>query len=148
MKWLLGLAFMSGTMLPIQIGANATLRTYLGHAMQAALVSFVVGTTAILLYCAAARISLPKLSEIGQAPWWAWTGGVFGAIYIWMSIIVGPKIGAAMLLALVVAGQMVASLVIDHYALIGMPHNPITLWRVLGIGLIVAGVAVTVLTAK
>ncbi|HKO87624.1 MAG TPA: DMT family transporter, partial [Burkholderiales bacterium] len=109
MKWLFTLAFLSGTMLPVQVGANATLRNYLGHAMQAALVSFVVGSSAILLYCAIARISLPKLSAIGQAPWWAWIGGIFGALYIWMSIIVGPKIGAAMLLALVVAGQMTAS---------------------------------------
>lgn len=148
MKWFAILAFMSGTMLPIQIGANVTLRSYLGHAMQAALISFAVGAMAILLYCSFARIALPKLSEIGQAPWWAWLGGLFGAFYIWMSIIVGPKIGAAMLLALVVAGQLVASLVIDHYALLNMPHNPVTPLRMLGMALVVIGVYVTVLSSK
>ena len=148
MKWFLALAFLSGTFLPIQVGANATLRNYLGHAMQAALVSFAVGASAILLYCAIARIPLPKLTQLGEAPWWTWVGGLCGAFYIWMAIIVGPKVGAAALLALVVAGQMVASLVLDHYALLGMPQNPATPLRLLGVGLVVVGVAVTVLTSK
>ena len=148
MKWLAVLAFVSGTLLPIQVGVNATLKTYLSSAMQAALVSFSVGMTALLLYCFAARIPLPKATELAQAPWWAWLGGLIGAFYIWMSIIVGPRIGAAALLALVVAGQMTASLVLDHYGLLGMPHNPVTLWRILGVTLVVMGVIVTVVTGK
>ena len=148
MKWLAVLAFFTGTLLPIQVGVNTTLKNILGNAMQAALTSFLVGTTALLVYCFAARIPLPKASALAQAPWWAWLGGIFGALYIWVSIIVGPRIGAAALLALVVAGQMTASLVLDHYALLGMPHNPVTLWRIVGVGLVVAGVIVTVAAGK
>ena len=148
MKWLAGLAFLSGTLLPFQVGVNATLKEQLGHAMQAALASFFVGTAAIFLYCLVARVPIPKLAAITGAPWWVWTGGLLGAFYIWMSIIVGPKIGAAALLALVVAGQMLASLVMDHYAMLGMPHNPISLARVIGVGLVIAGVAVTVWASK
>jgi bacterial/archaeal transporter family-2 protein len=148
MKWLAGLAFLSGTLLPLQVGVNATLKEHLGHAMQAALASFFVGTGAALLYCLIARVPIPKLSVISGTPWWAWVGGLFGAFYIWVSIVAGPKIGAAALLALVVAGQMVASLLMDHYALLGMPHNPMTAWRVLGVGLVIAGVTVTALASK
>lgn len=148
MKWLAGLAFLSGTLLPLQVGVNATLKSHLGHAMQAALASFFVGTCGVLLYCLVARVPFPKISAIAGAPWWAWFGGLIGAFYIWMSIVAGPKIGAAALLALVVAGQMLASLLMDHYAWLGMPHNPITTWRVVGVGLVVAGVIVTMLASK
>src|SRR5262245_37295396 len=140
MKWLAALAFFSGTLLPIQVGVNATLRVHLGHAMQAALTSFVVGTTAILAYCLVAHVPLPKPSAFASVPWWGWLGGVFGAFYIWMSIVVGPRIGAAALLAVVVAGQMVASLVLDHYALLGMPHSPVSPTRLIGVLLVVGGV--------
>src|SRR5947209_4120197 len=107
MHWLwFVLAFAAGAAVPFQVGVNSTLRTYFPHSMQAAFVSFAVGTVASLAYCVAVRSPWPTAAGLARAPWWAWLGGVLGAFFVWSSIFVGPKIGSAATLALFVAGQM------------------------------------------
>jgi transporter family-2 protein len=78
---------------------------------------------------------------IGRTSLVSWTGGIFGAIYIAISILLLPRIGAATLVALIVLGQMVASLAFDHYGILGLPVQPVGLMRLLGAGFLVVGVA-------
>ena len=79
---LLLLAFGAGCCLPVQAGINTLLRRFLGEPMQAALVSFAVGTLALWVYSLAARHTWPSISQLSAVPWWMWTGGVLGAIFV------------------------------------------------------------------
>lgn len=141
MIWiLLFLAVLLGVALPVQVGVNAQLRVGVGHPMVAATLSFAVGTLGLLAVTALLRPGLPAAGAALRMPWWTWTGGLLGALYIASTIILAPKLGAAALLAAIVAGQMLASLVLDHFGLLGFPVLPISPMRVAAVLLIIIGV--------
>jgi hypothetical protein len=94
----------------------------------------------MLIVIALQRPSWPSQGARSSLPWSAWIGGLFGAIYIVLAIALLPRLGAASLIALVVAGQMLASAVFDHFGLLGLAQHPATPSRLLGAVLIVAGV--------
>jgi transporter family-2 protein len=119
---------------------NSTLRSLLGSPIVAALISFLVGSLALAVYAGLARTPLPLRAQLGAVPAWAWLGGVLGAFYVASSVIVGPRLGAATLLALVVLGQLGTSLLVDHYGWLGFPQHPLNLVRVLGAVLLFGGV--------
>ena len=131
-----------GALIPIQTGANATLRTVLGHPAYAAIVNFGVGGLSILAFALAARISVPAAARVADVPWWAYLGGIVGVIYVLTVSVVARKLGATPLLFLVLAGQVISSLLFDHFGLIGFPKSPLTLSKLVGIGLVILGVLV------
>jgi len=133
------LAILTGVALPVQAGVNSQLRGALGHPALAATVSFFVGTVALATYVVAARLAVPS-GAISRTLWWHWSGGLIGAFFIACAIILAPRLGAATLVGAVVAGQMLASLVLDHYGLVGYPQHPLNLWRMAGVALVLAGV--------
>jgi bacterial/archaeal transporter family-2 protein len=133
--------FAAGAMLPIQFGINAQLATWLDSPLRATLVSFAVGTLALLVVMLAADRDWPSGDRIAGAPWWVWAGGLLGAFYVLGSVVTAPKLGAATLVAVILAGQAVASLLVDHFGWVGFEENPITPGRLLGIALVGAGVA-------
>jgi transporter family-2 protein len=134
------LALFAGACMPIQAGINARLADWTQSSALAATVSFAVGTLALVAWAAVMRIPLPPLSNIGQTSLWHWSGGVLGAFFVTVTVFLAPKLGAATMLALLVAGQMFASIGIDHFGLIAYEPRPASLLRVLGAALIVAGV--------
>lgn len=134
------LALFAGIVVPVQAGLNAVLARHIGGAMSATFLSFIVGTGALAVILAMTRPPIPSLAAFGSVPLWAYAGGLMGVFYVASATFLAPRLGAATLLALVIAGQMIASLVIDQYGLVGFPENPITLLRVLGVVLLVAGV--------
>ncbi len=134
-------AFAAGAMLPFQAGVNAQLASWLGSPVRAALVSFAVGTLALLMLTLLAFRGLPTADKLQAAPWWVWVGGLLGAFYVAGSIVVAPRLGAVTLLALLLAGQAVASLLVDHFGWVGFDERPITLGRLGGLALLAAGVA-------
>jgi transporter family-2 protein len=138
---LLLLAVVAGAVLPVQAGINAQLRTTLGNPLAATLVSFLVGTVALAVVALGARVPLPAADTLARAPWWHWTGGLLGAVYVAMMILLAPRLGAATLIAAVVAGQMLTSLALDHYALVGFAVHPVSLQRLVGAALVIGGVA-------
>jgi bacterial/archaeal transporter family-2 protein len=137
----LGLAIVAGAMIPFQAGVNVALSRFVGGPSRAALISFAVGTVALLVVSALATRGLPTLSRASDAPWWVWIGGLLGAFYVFGSIVSAPRLGAVTLIAAVFAGQAVASLVIDHYGWVGFPEQAISPARLAGIGLLAAGLA-------
>jgi bacterial/archaeal transporter family-2 protein len=132
-------ALLAGAMLPIQFGINAQLAEWVGGSVRAAFVSFVVGAMALLIAVVVSARGWPD--RAGDAPWWVWTGGLLGAFYVLGSIVTAPKLGAATLVALILAGQAIASLLVDHFGWVGFEEQPITLMRVFGIALLAGGVA-------
>ena len=76
------------------------------------------------------------------ASWTFYIGGVFGFIIIAAAVLVFPRLGAAYAIALMVLGQCLAAMIIDHYGLMGMEQSPATLQRAIGAALVVGGVVV------
>jgi bacterial/archaeal transporter family-2 protein len=134
------LAFAAGAMLPLQAGINAELAGWLDSPLRAAFVSFLLGTLLLVVAAALVFRPLPAWGRMGAAPWWVWVGGALGAFYVAAVIVSAPPLGAATLIALVVAGQALASLVVDHFGWVGFEPEPISAGRIAGMILVVAGV--------
>jgi transporter family-2 protein len=133
-------AFLVGAGLVIQVGLNMAVSRALGGAAMGALVNFIVGTLALITLLLFLRQPLPGREALAGVPAWAWFGGLFGAAYVALATFAGPRLGALLLLALTVAGQMVASVIVDHYGLLGFQQQPVTSLRMLGIAFLVVGV--------
>lgn len=133
-------ALLTGTLLPIQAGINAQLTKQLGHPLLAATVSFSIGTLALGLFALISHLSLPAFGRLIQIPWYLWLGGLLGVTYLTVTIILAPLLGAATLIALIVMGQMIAAIALDHFGLVGFPVHPLSLWRMIGAILLVTGV--------
>jgi transporter family-2 protein len=133
------LAVLVGAGLTVQVGMNATVRFAIGSPVLAAIVNFVVGLGALALVAVASGARWAPGSA-AAVPAWAWFGGLLGAAYVAATTGLGPRLGAAAMLALTLAGQMVAALLVDHYGVIGFPQSPVTPARLLGAALLVVGV--------
>jgi bacterial/archaeal transporter family-2 protein len=140
MAALLIAAILIGIFLPVQAGVNARLGASLGDPVATALVSFAIGTIALFLVVLALRIPMPIAAAWSASAWWSWLGGLLGAVYIAAAVVLAPRLGAATLVAAVVAGQMVASLVLDHFGWVGFPEHPVNGIRLVGAGLVILGV--------
>jgi bacterial/archaeal transporter family-2 protein len=144
MSWLLLLpiALAAGMAAPTQFAINTQLRDVVGGPILAAALSFLVGTVALFATTAVLRRSVPELGPIAGAPWWMWTGGLLGAFFVCASIILTPRLGAATTVGVFLTGQVVASIAIDHFGLLGVPVQSASLPRVGGALLIVLGVVI------
>jgi transporter family-2 protein len=140
------LAIAVGALLPLQVAMNMQLRAWFRDPIVAALPNFVVGTVLLVAYLPLARSRPPSAASLTEVPLWAWLGGIIGASYVIASLYLGPKIGATLLLALILAGQMAMSLAVDHFGLLGFPQHPINLPRLAGVVMLVAGALLIVKT--
>lgn len=139
MKWIYVLfALVAGATMPLQAGINLRLRHALGDPVWAALISFAVGTMALLAYGVATR-PIPTMGMAATAPWWAWTGGVCGAFFVTVTILLAGQIGATTTMAWLLAGQFSAALLLDHYGLVSFDVHEISLPRIIGVVLLVVG---------
>jgi bacterial/archaeal transporter family-2 protein len=134
------LAIAAGISLVVQQALNANLRGALGSAAWSGFTSYLVGTICMALLAIALRDPVPSASVAARIPWWAWSGGLFGAIFIGLAILLIPQIGAATFFALLVTGQMLASLALDHFGLLGVPVQPASLVRLAGAVFLILGV--------
>ena len=132
---------MAGAGVAVQAVINSRLRFILGEPIWAASTQFAIGLAALVLVAVVTRTALPPAGALARVPWWMWTGGLFGAAFIFMTVVATPRLGAALMLTAVIVGQLAAALVIDHYGLLGAPVIPISTTRVVGVLLLVGGVA-------
>jgi transporter family-2 protein len=124
----------------VQQALNTSLRTALGSAVWSGFSSYLVGTICMALFAIATREPMPVSDVTEKVPFWAWSGGLFGAIFIALAIMLIPQIGAATFFALLVTGQMLASLCFDHFGLLGVPVHPVSLVRFAGAACLIVGV--------
>jgi transporter family-2 protein len=134
------LAIIAGVVLPIQAGFNTELGKAVKSPVYATLLSFIVGMVGLFLYCVFAKVPLGTVKQGLQMPWYYWTGGLLGAFYVFSIIVLTPRLGVTLAFGLTIAGQMVFSLIMDHYGWLGVPEAPINWARSLGVALIIAGV--------
>jgi bacterial/archaeal transporter family-2 protein len=134
------LALGAGISVATQQALNGALRTALGTPGVAALVSYAGGLLTMIVVVIALGEPVPSWPAMANTPWWAWTGGVLGGVFILLSIVLLPSLGSATLIALIVSGQMLAAIMLDHFGAFGLTQHPVSLSRLLGATLLVAGV--------
>ncbi|WP_299670292.1 DMT family transporter [uncultured Polaribacter sp.] len=137
---LLIMAILAGAVLPVQAGLNVQLGKAVHQPIFAAFASFLVGTVALFIYLLFLKFDFSSMSEVKSVSPVVWVAGILGAFYVAAVILLAPKLGTAMTFVLIVAGQMVVSLVLDNYGLLGLPVKQINWQRILGITFLVAGV--------
>ncbi|KAF1037270.1 MAG: hypothetical protein GAK33_03203 [Burkholderia lata] len=135
-------AFVAGALVPLQGGSNAALGRALGHPLWASVASLTVSLLVVLPVLLATRAHAPLIGDALQRPLWTWLGGLAGVIYITLALILTPRLGATTFIVCVVAGQTLASLLIDHYGLMGLAQRLATPGRIAGVALIFAGMIV------
>ncbi|WP_115988043.1 MULTISPECIES: DMT family transporter [Pseudomonas] len=142
LQWvgLLLLAAFAGAVVPFQSAINSNLARGLGHPLWATLASLLVSVLVLLPVILALRLPLPSLGFISKAPLWMWAGGAFGVCFVALAVMLLPKLGASGFVALALAGQVIASMVLDHFGLFGLVEKQLTASRVLGALLLIGGV--------
>lgn len=133
------LALVGGVGIALQVGMNGAMRQATGSAAFAALTSFTVGLIALAAFLTFTRAGLPSRMLVSSAPAWAWMGGLRGAFYVANVTMIAPRIGAAAMLAFTMLGQLIASLVLDHYGWLGFAQHALSAQRLIGAGLLLSG---------
>jgi transporter family-2 protein len=133
----------AGMLVAMQAPINSRLGKTVGG-VQAATFSFLVGTAALVAISFILRGGLSSLGHVGKVPWWALVGGLLGAVYVFVALEAVKMLGASGLTAVVITGQLTMSVVIDRFGLLGVAKAPVSVHRVLGIVLLIAGVALVV----
>ena len=140
MKYLIILiTLVMGSILPIQAALNGKLMRTFGHPVIGATISFLTGTIALFIYAFSVRANF-QVSLIKETQWYHWIGGLIGAIYVTGIIMIIPRLGAALAFSLIVAGQLMMSVIMDHFGLFGVPVNTVTPAKLLGFLLLLGGV--------
>ena len=142
-----GIAVLVGIGAGCLVGMQAPINSRLGKtvgSLQAASFSFLVGTGVLLAIAVFVRGGLGTLGNVGKVPWWALIGGLLGAVYVTVALVAVRTLGASGLTAVVIAGQLAISVVIDRFGLLGVARHPVGAHRIIGLVLLVAGVVLVV----
>ena len=134
---LLLFAVVAGSFLPAQAGVNTRLAHYVGGPVRASMISFAVG--ALALFVVVLVFYRSEGHRASAAPWWAWIGGLLGAFYVTATVVVPVRIGAAAFFGILVAAQLVMSVVLDKFGWIGFPQRDVSPLKLVGVALLVAG---------
>ncbi len=137
------LAVAAGCFVGLQAPVNARLGKQVGS-LQAATVSFAIGTLALILVAALSSGGVSGIGNATKAPWWALIGGVLGAFYVTVALVTVRTLGLSSLTAIVVTGQLAIAVVVDRFGLLGIAKQHIDASRIVGLVLLVVGVILVV----
>ncbi len=137
------LAVAAGCFVGLQAPVNARLGRQVG-ALQAATVSFTIGTLALILVASLSSGGLSSIGSATRAPWWALVGGILGAFYVTVALVTVRTLGLSSLTAIVVTGQLAIAVVVDRFGLLGIARQNIDASRIVGLVLLVVGVVLVV----
>ncbi len=129
----------AGVAITIQSGINSQLRSAIQHPLLAAFISFVVGTIALAILLIFSKEVLPSMGEYPKIDWYKYTGGLLGAFVVTVTLISVAQIGAGNMFVLIVAGQLITAVLMDHFGVLGMKPNPVSIQKIFGICLLIAG---------
>lgn len=140
MTWLfVVLAIAAGTFSPAQSGANAELHKQFGHILPAALLVYGSALVGLLLFQLVLRQPVPDHGRLLAIPWWAWLGGVISVAPTIAGLTLAQKMGSGVFTGAAVTAAVVASILFDHFALMGFKQHPASLPRIVGGALMIAG---------
>ncbi|HZG09179.1 MAG TPA: DMT family transporter [Allosphingosinicella sp.] len=132
-------ALISGAFAALQTPTNAMLSRAVNSPVNAALISFAVGTAALLVIALVMGVR-PSPAAVRGLPAYAWAGGLYGAFFVTAAAFAAPRIGLGFFIALLVAGQMGMALLLDQLGAFGLERRPVDLSRLAGAGAILVGV--------
>ena len=128
-----------GAATALQAPTNAKMMGAVGSPVNAAFVSFAVGTAALGILAVILQVK-PDMAASRALPWYAWVGGLYGAIFVVAAAWGVPRLGVATTITLMVAGQLLLSLFLDHFGVMGVPKQPMNFGKIAGVALVLAGV--------
>ena len=134
------LALIPGILMPTQAAINNKLSTYVHSPVSSAFISFAVGVVVLFVYMILASIPLNNITLMRNAPPIAWLGGICGAFFVTAVVFVVPRLGFALTFSILILGQMLATLPIDHFGFLDTPVREINIPRIIGVVLVVGGV--------
>ncbi len=138
----LGLAMLAGLLVPAQAAMNAKMRTFVLNPTYSAMINFGVGAVLLvgMMAVAAAQGQQGNWRNALNAPWWAWCGGLIGAMFVTVAILAVPRIGSASYSVAVIGGQLIGAIALDHYGAFGLPQHAASPSRLGGALLLLGGV--------
>ena len=132
-------AFFAGVAIACQTGSNSELKEKIGEPTAALVINYIVSISCVVMYMLLMRQPMPSLQRAGQVPWWGWLGGLLGAASGIIAIILAKRLGAGALAAYALAGQLIGSVVLDHFGWLGFELHALNWPRIAGCCLITAG---------
>lgn len=136
---MLGLALLVGLIIPFQGIVTASLAQKLDHPYVSAFVNFFGGMMVFVIAIMFSSATFPTIKKLSSVPWYLYTGGVVGSIFILGALFALPKVGSTGFFALVVFGQMLMTAIVDHYGLLGMPVHKVDVYRIAGVLFLLTG---------
>ena len=134
----IGLTFVGGALLALQAPTNAMLARAVASPVNAALVSFAVGLAGLAV-AALLLGARPSPTEVRALPWYAWAGGLYGAVFVAVAAFAAPRVGVTSFLTVAIAGQLAMALWLDRAGAFGLAVQEITASRIAGVALVLAG---------
>lgn len=140
-------AVASGTLGAVQVAVNGYLGQIVHSALKSTVVSFVTGILLLTLICSflilSGKVPLRRPQHEGFGPWWAWLGGVLGAIYVYVNVTLSHVIGTGGTVMVLLIGATLGGVLVDHFGLFGTARRPVNLKKSAGIALMLLGAAAT-----
>ncbi|MEM9361435.1 MAG: DMT family transporter [Bacteroidota bacterium] len=134
------LVLAAGLGVPLQTASNTALGKQLGSPWHSTLAVFVIGAVLVAILFIAYRYTLPSGQVIAGSPWWSWLGAPLGVAYIFILIIAAPRLGMSTAVGIVIVGQLLGSVLIDHFGWLGFPVHTLNWKRLVGALMLLIGV--------
>lgn len=133
------LAFSIGCFIPFQGIITSHLARKIEHPFGAAFINFLGGMLLFSIAIAFSSVAFPTYKKMAAIPWYLFTGGIVGSLFIFGALFALPKIGASAFFGQIVLGQLLMTLIVDHYGIFGLPIHKIDSARIIGISLLISG---------
>ena len=133
------MAIFAGALIPVQATANARLSISIDSVVYASLILFIIGLLFVVSFIVVNRLPMPSLSSLSQAPSFSYIGGLIVATYVLAITYLAPRLGVGNAICFIVTGQIIAAVLIDHFALLGAIASPMSARRFAGVALMIAG---------
>ncbi len=140
-RWsIIVVAILAGLVLPFQAGINSQLAKELNHPFEAAVISFLGGLLIMMVFSVVTGGGLmPSYQKMAKISPVLFLGGFLGAVMVCTAIILAPRLGATLLVSCLIVGQLVTSLILDHYGWVGFQEHPVNMMRLLGVACLIVG---------
>ena len=134
------LALITGALIPIQASTNSMFSKSIGNPFITGLMVFIVGLLGMIIFMLLTRTAFPLGHQLVSAPLYSYLGGIIVAAYVVMITILVPRIGVGTSIGLIVTGQIICAVIIDHFGLFSVPVHSISITRIAGVLLMIAGI--------
>jgi transporter family-2 protein len=134
------LALFTGALIPIQAVTNAAFNKFVGNPLITGIMVFAVGFFGMLILSLTMRISWPSVRQLASAPTYGYLGGLVVATYVVMITILVPRVGAGTAISVIVTGQILCAVAIDHFGFFSVEVRTIGASRLTGVLMMIAGI--------